>query len=283
MMDQLTYGQENRERIHAIENSFRPTGKPLSQPGRILIGEGRLMKQSRRGPQPKVFFLFNDMLVYGSIILNGWWHKKQQIIPLEDIQLEDLEDGVTMRNQWLVRTPRKSFFLAAVSCEEKQAWMEHIEDCKSRLLRSDGRRPGSTFAVSWIPDSASTTCMCCSNKFTVTQRRHHCRKCGFVVCGACSKKRAVIGHIHPTKQLRVCTRCHPSLMMKEAEARETLHLRGDSIGKTVSDENELEGSSEEDEAEERVDHHDPSRWMYPQTASWSSYVYFNPEHLRPQT
>lgn len=82
MVDQLAFSQENWERIHAVENSFGPSGKPLFQQGRVLIGEGRLMKQSRRGLQPKVFFLFNDVLVYGSIILKGRWHKKQQIIPL---------------------------------------------------------------------------------------------------------------------------------------------------------------------------------------------------------
>lgn len=82
MVDQLTFSRDNQERIHAVENSFGPSGKPLSHPGRVLMGEGRLMKQSRRGPQPKVFFLFNDVLVYGSIILNGRWHKKQQVIPL---------------------------------------------------------------------------------------------------------------------------------------------------------------------------------------------------------
>lgn len=78
----LTFAEENRERIRAVENSFGSAGKPLYQDGRILIGEGKLMKQSRRGQQPKVFFLFSDILVYGSIILNGRWYTKQQIIPL---------------------------------------------------------------------------------------------------------------------------------------------------------------------------------------------------------
>lgn len=78
----LTFAEENRERIRAVESSFGSAGKPLYQDGRILIGEGKLMKQSRRGQQPKVFFLFSDILVYGSIILNGRWYTKQQIIPL---------------------------------------------------------------------------------------------------------------------------------------------------------------------------------------------------------
>ncbi|XP_038558163.1 pleckstrin homology domain-containing family F member 1 [Micropterus salmoides] len=277
MVDQLSFAQENQERIHAVESSFGPAGKPLSKPGRVLIGEGRLRKQSRRGPQPKVFFLFNDVLVYGSIILNGHWYKNQQIIPLENIQLEDLEDSMSMRNQWLIRTPRKSFYVSADSYEEKRAWIEHIEDSQSRLLQSSGCKPGSYFAVTWIPDQASAVCMRCSDKFTMTQRRHHCRKCGFLVCGSCSKKRAVIRHIHPTKRVRVCATCHSSLSRSQAEDQEVSRLRGNSTGKIGSDEDEVEGSSEEEEVEEQMEDHDPSGWM----DSWSPYVYLKPEHMRP--
>ncbi|XP_069034051.1 LOW QUALITY PROTEIN: pleckstrin homology domain-containing family F member 1 [Embiotoca jacksoni] len=278
MVDQLTFTQQNRERILAVESSFRPSGKMLSQPGRVLVGEGRLSKQSRRGPQPKAFFLFNDMLVYGSIVLRGRWHKNQQIIPLEDICLEDLEDGVGRRNQWLIRTPRKSFYVTAASYEEKRAWIEHMEDCRSRLLQSRSCTPSSTFAMTWIPDRASAVCMRCSDRFTVTQRRHHCRKCGFVVCGSCSKQRAVIGHIHPTKRLRVCTECHPGLL--QAEDRDITRLRGDSAGKTGSDEDEVEEYSEEEEAQENDEDHDPSRWTDSHMDSWSPYIYLRPEHRR---
>ncbi|XP_034723925.1 pleckstrin homology domain-containing family F member 1 isoform X1 [Etheostoma cragini] len=283
MAEQIMFTQDNRDRIHAVENSFGPKGKPLSKLGRVLIGEGRLMKLSRRGPQPKVFFLFNDVLVYGSIILNGRWHKKQKIIPLEEIQLEDLEDSVTMRNQWLIRTPCKSFYVAAPSYEEKRAWMEHIEDWRSRLLQCGGCRPGSTFAVTWIPDRASAFCMRCSNKFTVAQRRHHCRKCGFVVCGACSKMRALIQHIHPTKWLRVCTTCHSSLSGMHGKTPEMSRQLGTSTEKIGSDGDEVEGSSEEEEAEEQMEDHVPSRWMETLMDSWSPYVRNKPDHLRPQT
>lgn len=275
MADQLIFAQENRERIQAVENSFGPLSKTLSKLDRVLIGEGRLIKQSRRGPQPKAFFLFNDVLVYGSIILHGRWHNKQKIIPLEDIQLQDLEDCLRMRNQWLIRTPRKSFYVAAESYEEKQAWIEHIEDCQNRLLQSGRRTPTSIFAITWIPDQASAICMRCSDRFTMTQRRHHCRKCGFVVCGACSKKQALIRHIHPTKRLRVCDICHPNLL--KAEAQEINRLRGDSTGKSGSEEDLEEFSDQEDQVED----HDTSRWMNCEMGSWSTYVYLKPEHVRP--
>lgn len=74
--------RENAARIRAVENLFGASGRSLSIAGRILVGEGHLMKQGRHGAKPKAFFLFNDVLVYGSIILAGSWYKKQKILPL---------------------------------------------------------------------------------------------------------------------------------------------------------------------------------------------------------
>lgn len=270
------FKMENQNRIRTVEHSFGPSGKPLAHPDRVLIGEGHLMKQSRRGPQPKVFFLFNDMLVYGSIIFKGRWHKNQKIIPLEDIELEDLEDGFQRKNQWLIRTPRKSFYVSAASQEEKQAWIDHMEVCRAQLLQTSSCRPSSTFAVTWIPDPSSAICMRCSRKFTMIQRRHHCRKCGFLVCGYCSKKRAIIGHIHLTKRQRVCVKCHDSLkIITQRENEEGTRLRGDSSGKS-SDEDEHSTFEEkyEDEMEEDFD---PGHWMDPQMDSFSPYVYLKPK------
>lgn len=233
-----------------VENSFGPSGVQLCKRGRTLVGKGHLIKQGRKKQQLKAFFLFNDILVYGSIILNGRWHKKQKIIPLEDIQLEDMEDSEGFKHQWLIRTPSKSFFVSAFSAVDKQAWIEHITDCQSNLLQDGSRQPGSQFAMTWIPDHAAEKCMRCLNKFSATKRRHHCRKCGFVVCNACSKQRAVIAHIHATKQLRICRHCHD----------EGSRQRGNSAESNCSEEEEVIAFSEEEE-EEEMQNHAPSNWF----------------------
>lgn len=44
----------------------------------------------------------------------------------------------------------------------------------------------------WQPDSANPTCHECTQAFTVTRRRHHCRRCGHVVCDACSQGRKYV-------------------------------------------------------------------------------------------
>ena len=44
--------------------------QPLGIPGRVLVGEGVLTKMCRKKPKPRQFFLFNDILVYGNIVIS---------------------------------------------------------------------------------------------------------------------------------------------------------------------------------------------------------------------
>lgn len=44
--------------------------QPLAVSGRVLVGEGVLTKMCRKKPKARQFFLFNDILVYGNIVIN---------------------------------------------------------------------------------------------------------------------------------------------------------------------------------------------------------------------
>jgi hypothetical protein len=76
-----------------VESCFGSSGQPLSIPGRVLVGEGVLTKMCRKRPKPRQFFLFNDILVYGNIVIGKKKYNKQHIIPLEDVKLQTLEDN----------------------------------------------------------------------------------------------------------------------------------------------------------------------------------------------
>jgi len=59
----------------------------------------------------------------------------------------------------------------------------------------------------WVHDSAVNACASCSVKFNVLERRHHCRNCGRVVCGNCSKRRVAIPELTYVRPVRVCDDC----------------------------------------------------------------------------
>lgn len=79
MTDQLS-GTKNQEQTDAAAQTFGPYRDLLPQADRVLICEGILMKHYPHGPQPKVFRLFNDKLVYSN--LNGRSDKTRWSIPL---------------------------------------------------------------------------------------------------------------------------------------------------------------------------------------------------------
>ena len=59
----------------------------------------------------------------------------------------------------------------------------------------------------WIPDDLKTACMICKERFSIANRRHHCRNCGCLVCGACSQHDAVLPAASYFEPVRVCSAC----------------------------------------------------------------------------
>lgn len=66
----------------------------------------------------------------------------------------------------------------------------------------------STFPPLYSPADASPTCDLCNSKFSMVNRRHHCRRCGLLVCAKCSGHNATQhGNSKKDSKLRVCDPC----------------------------------------------------------------------------
>uniref|UniRef100_A0A670Z0U2 Zinc finger FYVE domain-containing protein 26 n=1 Tax=Pseudonaja textilis TaxID=8673 RepID=A0A670Z0U2_PSETE len=60
----------------------------------------------------------------------------------------------------------------------------------------------------WIPDDTEVTCMVCkTERFTMFNRRHHCRRCGRLVCSSCSTKKMAV-EACKENPARVCDQCY---------------------------------------------------------------------------
>ena len=75
----------------------------------------------------------------------------------------------------------------------------------------------------WIPDDEGDTCNRCFKQITpglFTSGKHHCRRCGQMVCGACSSKKISLSRLGKGPDpVRVCTHCYAH------EARRTACLQ----------------------------------------------------------
>ncbi|XP_065903259.1 pleckstrin homology domain-containing family F member 2-like isoform X2 [Dysidea avara] len=192
MVDRLVHSEANARRISIVESCFGSGGVPLAKPGRVLVGEGVLTKLCRKKAKPRQY-------------------NRQHIVPLEDVRLSSLEDDGFWKNGWQVISPKKSFAVFAATKTEKEEWMAHIRKCIGDLLSKGDKKPATEHAAVWVPDSEAQYCMhCLKVKFTTMNRRHHCRKCGAVVCGTCSNRRFLLPQ-QSDKPVRVCAACYSTL------------------------------------------------------------------------
>ncbi|XP_066600488.1 uncharacterized protein [Prorops nasuta] len=250
--------EANARRIAMVENCFGSSGEPLAVPGRVLVGEGVLTKMCRKRPKPRQFFLFNDILVYGNIMINKKKYNKQRIIPLEEVKLESLADDGQYRNGWLIKTVTKSFAVYAATTTEKQEWMAHITKSVEDLLRKSGKKPVEVHAAVWVPDNEATICMHCNKtQFTVLNRRHHCRQCGAVVCGPCSNKKLILATPRSRKAVRVCLQCYDAankITASSPTVNVNLHNKDP---RNSADSSGGDSSGDEDDANKEEKHDEP--------------------------
>ncbi|KAF0288955.1 WD repeat and FYVE domain-containing protein 3 [Amphibalanus amphitrite] len=59
----------------------------------------------------------------------------------------------------------------------------------------------------WRRDDSALACALCGVRFSVTERKHHCRNCGDVFCAKCSHHESEIIRLRILKPVRVCQRC----------------------------------------------------------------------------
>uniref|UniRef100_A0A8C3A898 Zinc finger FYVE domain-containing protein 26 n=1 Tax=Cyclopterus lumpus TaxID=8103 RepID=A0A8C3A898_CYCLU len=81
----------------------------------------------------------------------------------------------------------------------------------------------------WVPDTKQDVCMVCRReRFTMFNRRHHCRRCGRLVCHSCSEHKMSVEGCPEDEDVRVCDHCyahfHPDPVVTEEALDGMLHL-----------------------------------------------------------
>nr|CCA22718.1 conserved hypothetical protein [Albugo laibachii Nc14] len=105
--------------------------------------------------------------------------------------------------------------------------LKHSRSSRSRFLSASSRSLTEFTATKrkqfqrrsicgqWVEDDTIQICTGCEKEFTIFVRRHHCRICGLIFCGPCSRTRMVlplsvskgVDNAIYTTRLRVCDGC----------------------------------------------------------------------------
>ncbi|KAM4618581.1 FYVE, RhoGEF and PH domain-containing protein 6-like [Polymixia lowei] len=211
----------------------------IVQPGRVFLKEGVLKKLSRKVMQPRMFFLFNDTLLYTTPVQSGQY-KLNNMLSLAGMKVSKPSQEA-YQNELNIESVERSFILSASSATERDEWLEAISTAISDYTRkkvtfisgktpmeieprdSDSGAPLGSKAPIWIPDPRATMCMICTCEFTLTWRRHHCRACGKVVCQSCSSNKHGLEYLK-NQLARVCDQCFLVLQQEKSEQAQSTSL-----------------------------------------------------------
>lgn len=91
----------------------------------------------------------------------------------------------------------------------------------------DSRTPAD-----WVDSDA---CMICSRKFTLINRRHHCRSCGGIYCQEHSSHRTVLPDLGIYESVRVCDNCYEDYDLKKSSSSGKKKHHGKRKKKTRND------------------------------------------------
>ena len=119
-----------------VDSFFAAATSPRSTANKYFVREGSLQKLSRKGYQQRMFFLFNDVLLYcarsSNPVLQFKVHGEYQ---LRHMQIEDGNPHINIPNSFTIYSANRSLLIAAVSADEKAKWLqnlyESIEKCRN--------------------------------------------------------------------------------------------------------------------------------------------------------
>jgi len=222
---------ERRERVREVSRQIYGKEEQLMAPAREFIFQGELSKINRRGGSTSyTFFLFNDMLIYCKRISRKKWKMHQEIEINRRFNFSIPDSDVTP-NSFVIKSPVKTFMAVAPNFAMWETWKKHLEKViQSADVSLKSNKRLSFVKPLYMADSEANNCPLCEQAFTRLIRRHHCRSCGTLVCGNCSKERLKVDNFTESV-LRVCTVCHQAAQAHFKYAAELKQSNGDLFAK----------------------------------------------------
>ncbi|KAK7236736.1 lipid binding protein, partial [Aureococcus anophagefferens] len=172
-----------------------------------------LKKVNRGGPKQYLFVLLDDALLYCRAVPNGDALELNHELPLETVVAGLGNHGAATALR--VESPAKSFLCVSADAGRDglsvESWAEAVGAAAAARREKTGAAPPAALAPVWTVDGHGDDCSLCGKLFTLFDRKHHCRKCGRLVCHACSGEKLLLPDADARAGesfQRACVTCH---------------------------------------------------------------------------
>jgi len=216
IVTEINKGVSDIEQREIVRTVGRKLGIDLLDPARKFKRYGEIWKKSKsnsKRDQLYTFFVFNNLIIYAKKTGDQFTIKRQleindafSVVDIPDHDKEEYSHVKGTVHMFQLFTSEKSFYCYTDTEEQKLQWLEVFQAIQAQIESTIGVNRKHTPAPIWQADSSVTHCSIavCNKKFGLFNRRHHCRVCGFVVCGECSNNEILN---HKNEKQRVCRIC----------------------------------------------------------------------------
>ena len=236
---------QQREKVKQVYNKFDISSLKIEiiTPSRYFIMDNDnkdnndkyiITKHDKFGKAINIYMvLFNDGIIYGHNKSRSSFIGKPKPFLFDNLlpfnHLFEIQDiGQIYKNLDCIKilSSVESIWISFMDKSYKMEWINKMNNAniiqlnKNKNIRNY-RNKEIIQCVCLVPDDFSDKCMECDDKFSMTNRRHHCYfvKCGKLVCGKCSDFE-IKNHKSPNNtddKIRVCKSC--MIMMKENDTK----------------------------------------------------------------
>lgn len=231
----------------------RPAARPLpDSPSPVVDAHNSLLAESEEEPTARLGALMYDkalileaipqttaiqlehllsqpLLMIEQLLMNSQMSVATDLIKV--IRLNGPDEDIEEMDTILLRYATKALALGLPEIPSSPPLTKDSSNAR-QAGETPKRKKNSTFTPpanvppkdQWVADADVNQCPCCQTiQFSMFDRRHHCRRCGRVVCGACSPHRRLVDG-YGDVPVRTCVDCHSTLQDRTSDALSAIRL-----------------------------------------------------------
>ncbi|KAL2720586.1 hypothetical protein V1478_010162 [Vespula squamosa] len=177
---------------------------------RTLIGIDILKELKDKERSLYIHLIKDPVLMLEQLLMNCKFETLQKILNIVYIDLQDTGISITEFDKIIRFYSKKALdFRVSLQRDDVDNKSRSIQDSNSENESNEFIMPSKVpTKEEWIPNDKARECSCCKTViFSMFNRRHHCRRCGRVVCAVCSQGRMQVPGYPSSVPVRVCENC----------------------------------------------------------------------------